>query len=284
MAEASETLTLWDRPIVDPNPFHVLLAHQLVLEQHAVLPPPTGDLPRRPGPAPRHPGDSSAPRFEKGLWEIARRYRDRYVLPRTLSAESAVILQRARAASAAILDAPANAWQRIAGDPANEIGRYDLPERLWQLARELSAAQATDGIDLVAAHEPFLAKLERLAFQSFEDGFGDATTIEFIKVDRVDIQEARPPAVIDPPPRQEWPVVTERLQCDCGRTGTWLLFFADDSAAFGCRCGRLRWEPRVTRARFKQMRPEVEMEDLRSGFDLDSLAADQGYGPFRHIW
>ncbi|WP_406085900.1 hypothetical protein [Kitasatospora purpeofusca] len=74
----------------------------------------------------------------------------------------------------------------------------------------------------------------------------------------------------------------EHVVCDCGQS-RWLLILIDGRGAIGCVCGRLRWEYRLTRNRIEHAVP-VAMTPFRPPFDLDVVAAEVGFGPFRHKW
>ncbi|MER5354626.1 hypothetical protein ABT093_30380 [Kitasatospora sp. NPDC002551] len=264
------------RPLVDPNPWLVPSAHLLVLEAQRYLPPPSGDLPRRPGTL--HPYTSE--RFDKGLWEMARHYRGRYVRPEDLERNCAKLLARARTAAEAVLEAPS--WRRINGEHSETVTR-SLPDQIWRMALTLGTVRHDDVIDVGAAYWPFLSTLERAAAKAFDYAFDDAETIEVAVINSLTVRSALPPALLKTPPAEDWPVTARRVTCECGRDEQWFVVFADDRAAVGCKCGRMWWENGLPRDALRQI-PGYAENNLRTGFHVDSLAAEFGFGPFQHAW
>ncbi|MFF8772425.1 hypothetical protein [Kitasatospora sp. NPDC015120] len=74
----------------------------------------------------------------------------------------------------------------------------------------------------------------------------------------------------------------ERIVCDCGGS-RWLMILIDRDGAIGCSCGRLRREDRLTREVVERTAPGGSRR-FRPPFDLDAVAAQAGFGPFRRQW
>ncbi|MEU8927573.1 hypothetical protein AB0D10_42835 [Kitasatospora sp. NPDC048545] len=250
-----------------------------MLERQRYLPPSVGELPRRPTTV----TPFTTEHYDKGLWEMARHYRDCYIRPEDLERDCQDILRRVRAASQAILDAPGGAWKRLVDVRENKIGR-GLDRRIWRMARTLSTIRHDDDIDIDAAYWPFLSTLERCAAQAFDYAFEEAKVIEVLKINTFNTTHALPPAVLKTPPDSEWPTVTHQLACDCGRTEDWLLVIPDGHPAVGCKCGRMWWWRGLSLDQLKAQIPEYTGYNFRDGFDLNSLAAELGFGPFHHSW
>ncbi|MFE4601433.1 hypothetical protein ACFRKE_11290 [Kitasatospora indigofera] len=270
---------LWGRPLVDPNPRRVPRIHREVLERQIHLPSPEQELPRRPDTL----TPFTAERYDKGLWEMARHYRDCYIRPADLDRDCQDILRRIRAASQAVLDAPGGAWKRLIEVRENKI-ESGLDSRIWRMARTLSTVRHDDDIDVGSAYWNFLSTLERCAAQAFDYAFEDAKVIEVLAIRTFTTAHAQPPAVMKTPPGKDWPMITHQLACDCGRTTDWLLVIADGHPAVGCKCGRMWWWRSLPLDQLKAQFPEHTGHNFRDGFDLNSLAAELGFGPFQHSW
>ncbi|MFD9687383.1 hypothetical protein ACFWXO_16685 [Kitasatospora sp. NPDC059088] len=253
--------------------------HRAVLERQRYLPPPVGDLPRRPALLTPRANE----RYDKDLWEMLRHYRNCYIRPQDLERNCQDILRRVRAASQAVLDAPGGAWKRLVSVRENRLSRY-IDHRIWRMALTLSTIRHDDDIDVEAAYWPFISTLERCAAQSFDYAFQDAKVIEMLKIYNLTTTYAQAPAVLKTPPYPEWPMVTHQLACDCGRTEDWLLVIPDGHAAVGCKCGRMWWWPDLSLDQIKQQVPEHPGFNFRDGFNLNALAAEHGFGPFHHNW
>ncbi|MEV4560017.1 hypothetical protein AB0K51_23920 [Kitasatospora sp. NPDC049285] len=275
-AEAAEipvrdSLTLWDQPLVDPR--RVWWQHRLVLESHPDLPPPS---------AKRQLVPFSKQRHSPGLRQLAERYRGLYFLPRSLPEEYQEVLRQARAAARAVKDAPA----KIAEELVHRVDQLSdgdllLDERLLELARSLERTAATEGpLPDVDANWPLLRVLEACAGESFDLALRQAETVQAIIAYELNLplQEA----VTDRDSRVSYRSVTEHVVCDCGKS-RWLLVFVGGHGAIGCACGRLRWESRLRCDVFERSHPG-KLTEFQPPFDLDAIAAEVGFGPFRHKW
>ncbi|MFB7673190.1 hypothetical protein ACFC26_17450 [Kitasatospora purpeofusca] len=268
-----DSLPLWDVPLVSPR--HVPWQHRLVLESHPDLPPPSD------APPPRL--SFAARRYEPGLWEIARKYPGQYFLPRTLSEEHQEILRSARAAARAIEDAPPKiADELLHRDELLFSSRLLLKERLLLLARTLERGGGDPEFDPQEDSQSLIGVLEARAGEAFDMALRQAQVVEAIIMDELILQGR-----VYNAPRRNGPAVSqqptlERVVCDCGQS-RWLLILIDEHGAIGCACGRLRWEDRLTRRTVEQMAPAM-LTELRPPFDLDTIAAASGFGPFRHKW
>ncbi|MFG2845991.1 hypothetical protein ACGF12_22895 [Kitasatospora sp. NPDC048296] len=243
-------------------------AYQQVLDRHPV-PPLAASL--------------VGPPQERGLWEIAYQYRDMYVVPATLTETNQGLLLRARAAARVLEHAPDSVRYELHRDKALGGSTFELNMLIYQLARTLSTIGDSPVFDVQAGCWPFLSTLEQRAAQSFDLAIRAAETIAVIVVSKLFVHQVEVPAQLPLPPRESWPQVSERLTCDCGKE-TWLVLLVDDHAAIGCVCGRLRWEPRITREPIEEQFPGILVTVPAAAFDLDALAAAHGFGPFRHHW
>ncbi|MFJ9448397.1 hypothetical protein ACIRRH_42320 [Kitasatospora sp. NPDC101235] len=249
-----------------------------MLENTPDLPPPSGKLPRWE----RHVPTNLLPKqYEPGLWEIARRYREHYFLPRALPEEYQEQLRRARAAARAIQDAPSEiAEELLYRRPEPLVSpRLLLEERLLLLARTLQTADEDPAFDAEADCEPFIGILEARAAEGFDLALGRAEAIDVVIADELHL---------------DWPLyavarhtmldvsfapMVEHVVCGCGKS-RWLVILIDGHGAIACACGRLRWEPRLKRETMEQVFPG-KLTRLPSPSDLDRVAE---FGPFRHKW
>ncbi|MFB7470046.1 hypothetical protein [Kitasatospora sp. NPDC056184] len=263
-----DSLTLWDKPLVGPR--YVLWKHRLVLESRPDLPSPS-------------PLKLVTKRYEPGLWRLARRYWGLYYLPRSLPEEYQEILRRARAAARATEDAPAGVRDELLHreEPLFD-SRLLLEERLLLLAQTLESGDEDPEFDAEAESRPLIGALEARATAAFDLALRRAEAVDVVAteelrlpgeqytVGRWNLQDvSRVPTV-------------ERLVCDCGRS-RWLVILIDRSGAVGCSCGRLRWESRLTREVVERTAPAGPTR-FRPPFDLDAVAAEAGFGPFRRRW
>ncbi|MFG2845988.1 hypothetical protein ACGF12_22880 [Kitasatospora sp. NPDC048296] len=278
-APIRDSLTLWDQPLV--NPRRVGWKHRRVLESHPNLPPPTGALPRWERRVPFLTGQ-----YDRGLWEIARFFRDGYFLPRVLSEEHQKLLRRARAAARAIEDAPSGITdellRRVRHSEPPSRNSFLLEERLLWLAYELEAAGADPDLDVSVDCLLLIGILEACAAESFDLALRQAETVEIAVTPELHLWNYRAAVPSEKLGVQSASRV-ERVVCDCGSAGRWLLIFIGEHGAIGCTCGRLRWADRLDREAIEKADPG-KFARFYPPFDLDAIAGEFGYGPFRHNW
>ncbi|MER5352359.1 hypothetical protein ABT093_18765 [Kitasatospora sp. NPDC002551] len=263
-----DSVTLWDRPLVDPR--HVWWNHRLVLECRPDLPSPS-------------PLELVSRRFEPGLWRLARRYWGLYFLPRTLPGKYQELLRRARAAARAVEDAPAEIRDELLYRPEPlSSSELLLRERLLLLAHTLASGDEDPEFDAEEHSRSLITPLEARAGEAFALALRQARAVDVMITEGLHLQGEmytvgrRNTRVVSCVP------TVERVVCDCGK-GRWLLILIDRYGAIGCSCGRLRWERRLTHEVIERMAPGKPTR-FRPPFDLDRIAAEAGFGPFRRRW
>ncbi|MGV9267444.1 hypothetical protein ACWDRR_22585 [Kitasatospora sp. NPDC003701] len=271
-----DSVTLWDQPLVDPR--RVSWAHRRALESCPDLPSPSGKLRRW------RAGSLFTPASKRGaLWGIAHRFEGLYFLPRSLPEQFQEILRRARAAARAIEDAPGDIRDELLWrDQQLSTSRLLLGERLLLLARTLETADEDPAFDAESDCHVLIGILEARASESFDMALRQAEVVEVMSAENLYLDGR----FYVPSPRSKHGVsllpTVEHVVCDCGQS-RWLLILIDGRGAIGCVCGRLRWEDRLTRNRIEHAAPGA-MTPFRPPFDLDAVAAEVGFGPFRHKW